>query len=255
MTQNHEQLKLRRKAFQDSMASFGVNRAVIVTGSFRAGTSYICSLLANNGMKGIRLEKFAPLDALGAEPDENTLREKFDEIFSTTTDGLFVSKIMWPHRNALARILGIGRAGSKSLTELLPSTRWINVIRKDKVEQAISFWKAKETSQWQIVKKEELAPEPLYNFQSIRKCFVELSAHDMLWKDFHTLAETEVQDVIYENFVDNVEHDLPVILNWLNDFRIASGTINLKSHLQTQRNEHSEKVKQKFMSDLYKTGF
>ena len=217
MTQHSELVYRRRQIFQERMAFYGINRTVIVTGSFRAGTSYVCSLLQNNGMKSIRLEKFAPLDTLSSEVDETMVQARFDEIFSTATDGLFVSKIMWPHRNALARLLGFDRADTKSFAELFPKACWINIFRADKVAQAISFWKAKETSQWQKVKNEEVAPQPNYNFQNIRRCFVELSAHDMLWKDFHALAGTEVKNMVYEEFVENVEHELPLLLNWLAD--------------------------------------
>ena len=105
------------------------------------------------------------------------------------------------------------------------------------------------------MKNEEVAPQPNYNFQNIRRCFVELSAHDMLWKDFHALAGTEVKNMVYEEFVENVEHELPLLLNWLADHRLASGQLSFKSHLQTQRNFHSERIRQRFMSDLYKTGF
>ena len=37
--------ELRRRIFREMLDSHGVDRCVIVTGSFRAGTSFICSLL------------------------------------------------------------------------------------------------------------------------------------------------------------------------------------------------------------------
>ena len=65
------------------------------------------------------------------------------------------------------------------------------MTRRDKFGQAISYWRAQETDQWQSAGSQaQSAPELEYDFGKIRKCFVELSGHDLLWQGFHNLAGT-----------------------------------------------------------------
>jgi LPS sulfotransferase NodH len=174
---------------------------------------------------------------------------------SSATDGLFVTKIMWPHRNALAQHMGFDRAEAIELAAMFPRARWINIMRRDKVGQAISFWKAKATNKWQQVKTDQPAPDPVYDFDRIRACYVELAAHDMLWQDFHSRAGTDVRHIVYEDFLERVETDLPPLLDWLRDHRLDTGPIKTASPLKQQRNAHSDKMRARFMEDLYHKGF
>ena len=254
MTNTTYQASRRRVIFREMMAAHGIDRCVIVTGSFRAGTSFVCSLLGANGMAGIRDERFGKLDTIFRNPDED-FQNQLEQIFSSATDGLFVTKIMWPHRNALAQHMGFDRAESIELAAMFPRARWINIMRRDKVGQAISFWKAKATNQWDQVKTDQPAPDPAYDFDRIRACYVELAAHDMLWQDFHNHASTDVRHIIYEDFLERVETDLPPLLDWLEGHRLDTGPIKTASHLQKQRNAHSDKMRAQFMEDLYRTGF
>lgn len=255
MSVSTEQATRRRAIFRDRLAHHGVDRCVIVTGSFRAGTSFVCSLLGKNGMAGIRAERFAKLAPLVRKGSDAEFSEQLDQILATTTEGLFVAKIMWPHRNALAAHLGYARDHSALLAAELPQARWVNVVRRDKLGQAISYWKAKETDQWQQVKSDTPAPDPDYDFDRIRACYVELAAHDMLWQDFHARAGTEVRHILYEDFVETVEADLPPLLGWLDGHRLAAGPIKRDSPLKQQRNAHSDAARERFMEDLYRKGF
>ena len=254
MTNARYQASRHRAIFRETMAAHGIDRCVIVTGSFRAGTSFICSLLAANGMAGIRTEHFNKLDLIFHDPDED-FQNQLEQIFMSATDGLFVTKIMWPHRNALAQYMGFDRAGSVELAAMFPRARWINVVRRDKVGQAISFWKAKVTDQWDQMGSDTPAPDPDYDFDYIRACYVELSAHDMLWQDFHALTGTEVRHILYEEFVETVEADLPPLLSWLDDHRLPAGPITITSALKKQRNAHSDTIRERFLEDLYRTEF
>jgi LPS sulfotransferase NodH len=242
----------RRRMFRDVLESHGVDRCVIVTGTFRAGTSFVCSLLGKNGMTGIRMERFSKLAPLVKGATVEVLRDQLDRIFASATEGLFVTKIMWPQRNSLAAVLGFERKDSAGLAAMFPRARWINVHRRDKFGQAISFWKAKKTNQWQSPKNVQAAPEPEYDFDGIRACFVELCAHELLWQDFHSVAGTELQQIIYEDFVDRVEADLPHLLSWLDNHRLNTSPISNVSPLKQQRNAHSEEIRRRFLEDFYR---
>lgn len=250
-----ETIAERRAIFRDCLAAHGVSKCVIMTGSFRAGTSFISSLLGKNGFAGIRLEKFAKYGKLKQPGTEAGFREQLSKTLSTAKDGLFVTKIMWPHRNNLAQCLGYDRAHSAELAAMFPDAKWINVRRADKVGQAISYWRAKETAQWQLTAKDEAVADLDYDFKKLRQAFVELSAHDMLWQDFHDLAETGARHVVYEDFLQNVEADLHDLIAFLGDHRPETGPIATTSPLRKQRDELSARIRQQFMEDLYRTRF
>jgi hypothetical protein len=80
MTNTTYQASRRRVIFREMMAAHGIDRCVIVTGSFRAGTSFVCSLLGANGMAGIRDERFGKLDTIFRNPDED-FQNQLEQIF------------------------------------------------------------------------------------------------------------------------------------------------------------------------------
>lgn len=245
----------RRAIFTECLSAHGIEKCVLMTGSFRAGTSFVSSLLGKNGFTGIRLERFAKYGQLSQEGREAAFREQLGKTFASARDGLFVAKIMWPHRNNLARCLGFDRADSAALAAMFPDAKWINVLRRDKVGQAISYWRAKQTDQWQLVKKDVAREDIEYDFGKIRQAFVELAAHDMLWQDFHDLAGTRVQHVVYEDFLMDVETGLTGLIDFLKEHRPTAGPIDFTSPLRKQRDELSARIRQHFMEDLYRTRF
>lgn len=244
----------RRRMFREVLDSHGVHRCVIVTGSFRAGTSFICSMLARNGVPSVDHEKFSKYYPFRKPGTDQAFNDQLEKTFATTMNGLFTSKLMWPHRNNISVALGFGRADSAAFAESFPSTRWINVIRRDKVAQAISFWKAKLTDRWHV-RHGEAEPEVDYDFEGIRKAFVELSGHDMLWQDFHTEAQTGARHVHYEDFQADTEGSLRDLLVFIADHRLRQDAFQPSSPLRKQRNTQSVEFYHRFLADFYCTGF
>ena len=246
--------ELRRRIFREMLDSHGVDRCVIVTGSFRAGTSFICSLLDQNGMPSISNEKFAKYFEFRKPGTEEAFRERLDTTFATTRDGLFACKLMWPHRNDISLALGYGRDEAAAFAASFPNARWINVIRHDKVAQAVSFWKAKLTDRWHV-RRDETEPEVAYDFEGIRKAFVELSGHDMLWRDFHNRAQTGARHVNYEDFQADIEGNLHDLLGFVSGHRLRMDTMQTQSPLRRQGNQQSEEFHDRFLGDFYRVGY
>ena len=84
----------RRAVFKAALAAKGIERCVIVSGSFRAGTSLICSLLGSNGMAGIRLEKFSKYFSFRKAGLIEDFSAALNETLGSAQDGLFVTKMM-----------------------------------------------------------------------------------------------------------------------------------------------------------------
>lgn len=252
MTIPPEAIRARRKIFAEVLKKNGVTCCGLTTGSFRGGTSYICTMLSANGMPGLRGERFSKFWPLSRGGTEDEFRERLDAVFSSTRDGAFYSKIMWPHRNNLALAMGFGRGNSAGFAAMFPQAKWLNIIRRDKIGQAISLWKAKETNEWRF-KGGETAPDPDYNYEALRKCYDEISAHALLWRDFHRKSKTDVLHINYEDFVGNEEERLPVLLDFFADHRDKSVEVAAKSPLKKQSNSHSKEIRKRFLDDLYKS--
>ena len=246
----------RRKIFRNSVEDFSIHHCVIVTGSFRSGTSYICDCLEKNGLPNISHEKFSGFSSCRDPAQEDEFSQVLSDVVMTATEGFFFSKLMWPHRNDLALSLGYERGDSAQFAAIFPDAKWINIVRRDKIGQAISFWKAKTTNRWHIYKKDK-TPEPQldYDFNGIREAYVELSAHDLLWKDFYALAGCHVFSIEYEDFLASPQENLLALLEFIGPNRLIPPAIAFDANLKMQRNQQSEEIRERFLADFYKTGF
>lgn len=244
----------RREIFRAALDAHGITRCVLVTGSFRAGTSFICSLLARNGLPSIGDEKFSGYFQCRHPGSEALLRDKLDASLASARDGLFCAKLMWPHRNDLANALGFERADSAGFAQIFPQAKWINIVRRDKIGQAISFWKAKQTDRWHVFKPEE-EPEVGYDFDGLRAAMAELSVHDRLWRIFYRQAGITPAEVVYEDFQQNVPEQLARLIGFVGpEHRLEAGEPVIETGLKKQRNANSEALRLRFLDDCFRSG-
>ena len=73
---------------------------------------------------------------------------------------MFAAKIMWSHTNDLW-----ARLGGRSLEDVFGPLRYVQVIRRDKVAQAVSLWTAIQTQAWRS--DDDVHREPVYSFTAI----------------------------------------------------------------------------------------
>jgi len=245
----------QRDQFRAALQEAGIDRTVLITGSFRAGTSYICSLLKANGLPEPGQEAFSKYFDLRFADPKVAFETRITQSLRTAQNGLYAAKIMWPHRNNLAIALGFDRAASLEFAAMFPRSRWINIIRQDKIAQAISFHKAKQSNRWHVYKKDGAEPEVTYDAGEIRKAMTELSIHDMLWRDFHNQAATHVCHVVYEEFLEDVPVNLTKLVDFLGPDHIDAPDIPvIASRLRRQRNAQSEDFTARFLQDCYRSG-
>ena len=90
----------------------------------------------------------------------------------TTPNGVFGAKVMWTHREDYERRM----AGVE-----LPRLRHVQMVRRDKVAQAVSLWTAVQTLRWRDEGEGDEGPEPVYSFAAIRHLARELREQEEAW--------------------------------------------------------------------------
>ncbi len=193
----------------------------------RSGSSLLCEALRNTGKAGRPEEFFLPRN----EPvwqgrwNTSTYAEYLAEAIKqgTTPNGVFGAKIMWGYfddfASKLPQLAGFKASSNHALmTSIFPNLHYIWIRRRDKVRQAISHAKARQTNVWRL--ETAIATlsrnEPTFFFEQIDFMIREIEAHEAAWQ--HYFAESGIQPlvVVYEDLVLKYKETAIQILNYLN---------------------------------------
>jgi LPS sulfotransferase NodH len=127
----------------------------IVAATPRTGSSLLCEGLDATGIAGHPAEVFAPdfrymwLEHLSLEPTvtfSDYLRAT--RRYGTTDNGVYGVKIQWMHIATLAQDMSFDGGAGDVLLALYPNARFINITRRDRRAQAISWYRAILTNEW-----------------------------------------------------------------------------------------------------------
>ena len=189
---------------------------LIVCATQRSGSTLLCELLKATGVAGIPNEYFqhfkdsgladqprqylagvsdpAVLDLLPPlDPGVPEASFDFEAVgrAGTTPNGVFAAKIMWSHTPDLwARLDG------RTLEDVFGPLRYVQVIRRDKVAQAVSLWTAIQTQAWRS--GDQAKAEPVYSFAAIKHLVGWLQAGEDGWTAWLRGRNPDV--VVYEDF-------------------------------------------------------
>jgi trehalose 2-sulfotransferase len=200
---------------------------LIVCATQRSGSTLLCELLKATGVAGIPKEYFqhfkdtglpdqprqyfAGVDdpqvlALLPPLDPGVPETSFDfeavRRAGTTPNGVFAAKIMWSHTPDLWR-----RLGGRTLEDVFGPLRYVQVIRRDKVAQAVSLWTAIQTQAWRS--GEAAKAEPVYSFAAIRHLIGWLQAGEDGWREWLRGRSPDV--VVYEDFARDPSPTIEVL--------------------------------------------
>jgi len=217
----------------------GISRAAVLASTFRSGSTWIAELLERNGVPGLDKERFN-----GAwDASEGYL----DGIVSEFTHGYFATKLMWPHRNDLARLLGMGRGASASFAKSFPDATWLFIRRRDLFRQAVSFYRAKKSGRWHVYGVGAQEPSVRYSFTGIDACMRELVLHDQLWMDFFAIAGVPFFSLYYED----VLADQTLLCPYLNTYGLELKHTG-RTNLRRQSDDLTEKFLTRYLDQLYR---
>lgn len=144
---------------------------------------------------------------------------------STTPNGVFGTKLMWGYFDKFIgkvcqtpQFINRDLSPYAVLSELFPNLNYIWIMRRDKVRQAVSFWKGLQGLVWWKRIGDptpKLEKELEYNFAAIDYLIQEIILHEAAWQAYFTRYNITPFTVIYEDFVPYYEETALRIMDWL----------------------------------------
>jgi LPS sulfotransferase NodH len=217
--------------------------SVFICHTLRSGSTLLCDALSNTGIAGHAEEYFPELSPAGEvyvttgaalkDPDTwnsdwtiTPFEKCLDRVFAsgTSANGVFASKVKWLNMPYLSSALGVphecdSRLLAECLDDLLPNLRYVWVTRRDKVRQAVSLVKAKQTAEWKAMSAQPRRSEEVdYNFHVIDLALRRMVTEECAWEEYFTQAGITPFTVVYEDLVRNYE---PTVRHLLAHLEIA----------------------------------
>src|SRR5215472_12960916 len=99
-----------------------------------------------------------------------------------------------------------------------PNLRYIWLTRRDKVRQAVSYYRAIKTGEWWKiagVHRENPQPEPKFDFDYIRRLETLILQQEWKWQKYFEEFDIEPLVLIYEEFSSNVRMTIQEVLTYL----------------------------------------
>src|SRR5579872_3233712 len=201
----------------------------IICSTQRSGSTLLCDGLISTGVAGRPAEYFnvGPGDTDHQQPPwKDDLRTKpLAEYLpvalrhGTTENGVFGLKLHWIQLQMLERNLVAMQGGNASLAERLarafPQPRYIWMTRRDKVRQAVSLFKAKQSHSWHSIVPGRSSAPPVYSFHLIEAAQRQIIQEEAAWAGFFDEAGIVPHTVVYEDLVMAYEETIHGVLEYL----------------------------------------
>jgi len=206
----------------------------LVCATHRSGSNLVCQALWHTNLCGRPQEFFSPTRAehiatehdLSADPSTDYPAYLRELIAARRTDnGAFGGKIMWAHlKHFRAGTLG-DQPDTTTNAQLLrqifgDDLRCIWARREDKLRQAISMWKAKQTNIYNSIQtsaneRPEPAKQPEFDFGEIKKIVERFEKEEANWKRFFEENQFPYKAVTYETFVGRYQEETREMVEFL----------------------------------------
>ncbi len=201
-----------------------IKRRYIIASTPRSGSSLLCEGLCASGVAGRPAEVFAPdfrepwcsrwsvrRDAPFAEYLEAALR------FGTTPNGIYATKIQWMHVPVLAADARYIGPPEGALHSLFPGATFVNIVRRDRRAQAISWFRACETNEW-FRTESTIAPSdfmrPL-DTKRVRDLERHLDGQQSSWERYFRDRNIRPLIIEYERLANNYRGEIVRVLAFL----------------------------------------
>ncbi len=235
--------------------------------SQRNGSTLLCKGLEQTGIAGIPGEYFNVMES-------DTLCEKYgvqtyDELknklweLGMSANGVFgIKHSMYAERydKIFEEIRKLRRMSAEVneeelLSDIFPNCKHIYLTRRNKIRQAVSWWKAIKDNVWHLESGEEKTDdaefyERHYDFAALSHLFKEATLRECAMQAYFSQYNIQPLTLVYEDFSDNFEDTIRQIVDYLG-IEYDELHIGNKFYKKTA-NSNSEKWVQRFREDLQK---
>jgi len=261
-------------------------RSYLVCATPRSGSTLLCHLLAQTRVAGCPEEYFEALAHSGVprrpyeyfDADDHPelvarLRASFPgeapphwshgrygeylaEVLDrgTTPNGVFGAKLMWGYAHDFQRLLRTipqyaGMEFEDLLPAVFPNLHYVRVVRRERLRQAVSLWRAIQTAAWRRHSDEDQPEdrEVAYDGEAIEALCGQLADHDRAWDAFFERAAVEPHVVVYEDFVDAREATVRSVLEHVGVD--APADLTIEPPLERQADERSRAWAERFVAE------
>lgn len=171
-------------------------RTIVVTGMQRAGTNYLCSLIAKTGVLGRPTEYFTRGVALRHDPvrgNDIAVKVAFPNTVGRTPNGVAAMKLFPFNWDEIAP--------NVNLFEFYPDPVFIHASRRDLLGQAISFARALQTGQWDTTNVQQF--EPRFSAGAIHEALMSLVVGEARLRAYFARNRIVPIEVVYEDLLGN----------------------------------------------------
>jgi LPS sulfotransferase NodH len=203
------------------METFPTTQHLLLCATHRTGSNVLDQYLKASQLAGRPREYYShdlavrfaqrkelPNPALGFMAYQRAIMERW-----TTPNGTFAAKIMWRHVQAIHDAVAADPAGAAVLGKtawdtvqaLHPAPMLVHVTRRNKVRQAISMVRAKQTGVYTTVHLDkgvkQIAGELEYDFHHLRFHLEKFEKEDANWVKLFREHGLRVHTVVFEDFI------------------------------------------------------
>jgi LPS sulfotransferase NodH len=179
-------------------------RGYVIASSPRSGATLLCDLLRQTRLAGLP-DEYKPRSAWPGRYHAEYFWEFRDD--RCTPNGVFGVKLMWFQLLELdgdIQYYGVSDHPERHarITHFLGNVRYVRLRRRTRIEQALSWLKARMTGQWAVLPDETPAgwPRPPTRV-AVDRTLALLEAQEAAWDEFIAGGRDEQIEVIYEDLV------------------------------------------------------
>jgi trehalose 2-sulfotransferase len=241
---------MKRRFMIESSSAFEGTRACIIAATPRTGSHHLAELLWTTDLCGrpseyVRREDKAIWGGLhGCKTFEQYL--DFYLIRGWSSNRVFGAKLMWDQLARLARDLsGDCHLSDREIANFMDSAfdkcKYIFLIRRNVVRQAISYFRALNTGQWHRASNEVAVGQgaETFDFDKIEALRSEIERSLRRWKAYFAHTGVEHMTIFYEELVSDRKSCINSILDFMNIPGRVLGELG-PGHLLRQSDETTE---------------
>lgn len=217
----------------------------------RCGSNHLCDLLTQAGI-GQPTEYFQyELPHWKVADLEGAVLKVLQE---NTVNGIFGAKMAHDHCAWLQSAIGKITGRNELLGDVLPNHKWLRLVRKDKVAQAISLYRAQMTQEWLKWQDDSKSNVDIpFDFLAIVACYHTVVTAELAWDVYFSEYRIEPQIITYEDLAERPHQTVAAIAAYLalENWRSIEG---VEPNLRVQRDENTIPLIAQFRQALIDVG-